>query len=605
MGLGQHTFQQHLSRGDDFCALEERVLFDGAAAATALDTAQDDPGTEAAAEPTAAPPDPVPPAPQPQTGDALTRAAAAMPSAQSDAVFFVDAGLVPGADLVSAIPEAAELVILEADRDGVEQIASVLQGRSGLAAIHILSHGAAGDMQLGSARLDAGSICGTYAETLARIGAALAKDGDLLIYGCDFGQDHSALAALATATGADVAASDDTTGAAGRGGDWNLEVSSGTIGASAIAPLGFDGVLALPEVTVPATAASVAEDSDLILAGVAVGDPDEADQDDLAVTLSVATGTLTLAQTTGLTVTGDGSGALALSGAQDDLNAALSGMIYRPDDDFNGADTLIVTVDDGDAISSDSLRIDISAVNDAPSLSPGSPSVDEGASVTLTVAHFGLSDPDLDATLNPNPQLPKQLLFQLDGATLPASGTIYLDAAPLVAASSFSLQDILDGRLSYRHDNSDVSPGDTDRFAVTVNDGGGSGDIGPVTITVALQPVNQAPSISGGAAVFEGQGSEEEFGNPGTITQSVDVGAGLRITDRDDALADMQIALSNIDTAGDGTLFWDINGDGCSRRARRSAAASALPPASLRRGGCALPITARRWTPIPRGSTSR
>lgn len=65
---------------------------------------------------------------------------------------------------------------------------------------------------------------------LQTIGAALGDDGDLLLYGCDVGagtEGAAFVAALAEATGADVAASDD--GSGGRGGDWDLEISSGSI----------------------------------------------------------------------------------------------------------------------------------------------------------------------------------------------------------------------------------------------------------------------------------------------------------------------------------------------------------------------------------------
>ena len=67
------------------------------------------------------------------------------------------------------------------------------------------------------------------------------------------------------------------------------------------------------------------------------------------MTLSVSNGVLTLAQTTGLTfTTGDGTqdAAVTFRGNQQDIRAALDGLIYRGDLNFNGSDTLQVTVDD-------------------------------------------------------------------------------------------------------------------------------------------------------------------------------------------------------------------------------------------------------------------
>src|SRR6266511_4883597 len=89
----------------------------------------------------------------------------------------------------------------------------------------IVSHGSEGSITLGSTILDQGNVA-SYADALAQIGAALAPDGDIMLYGCDVaggttGQQF--IDALARLTGADVAASTDLTGAAALGGDWTLE----------------------------------------------------------------------------------------------------------------------------------------------------------------------------------------------------------------------------------------------------------------------------------------------------------------------------------------------------------------------------------------------
>jgi hypothetical protein len=82
------------------------------------------------------------------------------------------------------------------------------------------------------------SIESTYADTLSGISDALAENADLLIYGCDFAAGETGAAAaeaFAAATGADVAASTDATGHALRGGDWELEYSTGRIETSGVA----------------------------------------------------------------------------------------------------------------------------------------------------------------------------------------------------------------------------------------------------------------------------------------------------------------------------------------------------------------------------------
>ena len=67
-----------------------------------------------------------------------------------------------------------------------------------------------------------------------------------MIYGCNFGQGDAgedAVATLSELTGADVAASDDLTGAEAKGGDWDLELNVGTVETAALSATAFEGVL--------------------------------------------------------------------------------------------------------------------------------------------------------------------------------------------------------------------------------------------------------------------------------------------------------------------------------------------------------------------------
>ncbi|MBL4615946.1 MAG: DUF4347 domain-containing protein, partial [Magnetovibrio sp.] len=119
-------------------------------------------------------------------------------------------------------------------------------GRSGIDAIHVLSHGNPGEILIGGTRLAVDTMADN-AILLATIGQAMADGGDLLFYGCDVGaggEGTALLSAIAAATGADVAASSDATCAAARDGDWDLEVSAGTIETQIINVPTFDGLLA-------------------------------------------------------------------------------------------------------------------------------------------------------------------------------------------------------------------------------------------------------------------------------------------------------------------------------------------------------------------------
>lgn len=215
-------------------ALEQRFMFDGAGAADAAHAVADGAtATDAAAD----------------TAGALRHALmaeAAPASSQRQEVVFVDSQVANLAELLAGLSGNAEVVILDASKDGLQQMADYLQGRSGLDAIHLLSHGADGTVQLGNVWLASTNLA-EHRAALESIGATLKADGDLMIYGCDVGQGDKGQAfidQLAAITGADVAASVDDTGAAVMGGNWILERSSGSIETSALNVSGYDYLMA-------------------------------------------------------------------------------------------------------------------------------------------------------------------------------------------------------------------------------------------------------------------------------------------------------------------------------------------------------------------------
>lgn len=119
--------------------------------------------------------------------------------------------------------------------DGIAQISQWLnQAEQPIAALHLISHGTAGELELGGTVLDIDALRARAPE-LAGWSAAFTAQADLLIYGCDLAattQGVELIDALASLTGADVAASSDLTGHADLGGDWTLERETGDVEAS-------------------------------------------------------------------------------------------------------------------------------------------------------------------------------------------------------------------------------------------------------------------------------------------------------------------------------------------------------------------------------------
>jgi hypothetical protein len=155
----------------------------------------------------------------------------------------VDAGLPHRDALLQALGAAdsnrqLEVLWLDPRRDGVLQVTSALAARHGLDAVHVVSHGADGSIELGNAPLGSHNVL-AQAASIAGWRHALSEAGDLLFYGCDVAagaNGRNLLHALAALTGAEVAASSDRTGQPRLGGDWILEYRTGRIEADPVIP---------------------------------------------------------------------------------------------------------------------------------------------------------------------------------------------------------------------------------------------------------------------------------------------------------------------------------------------------------------------------------
>ncbi|MCP5092067.1 MAG: DUF4347 domain-containing protein, partial [Gammaproteobacteria bacterium] len=98
-------------------------------------------------------------------------------------------------------------------------------------AIHIISHGSDGSVELGNTSLNAYTLEENNL-SIALWANAFAETGDILIYGCSLAESEvgqGLIDSLSDLTLTDVAASDDLTGHASLGGDWELEYSQGQI----------------------------------------------------------------------------------------------------------------------------------------------------------------------------------------------------------------------------------------------------------------------------------------------------------------------------------------------------------------------------------------
>ena len=163
-----------------------------------------------------------------------------------------------------------------------------------------------------------------------------------------------------------------------------------------------------PVTVVPAAAVTVDEDTQIAIAGISVSDVDAGANGIALVQLTVAHGTLSVSSNAanGLTaagISGNNSANLTLSGTQTAINATLASLGYQGNPNFNGTDTLSVQTSDGGSpalSNSNSVSINVTAVNDAPSIS-GIPAdtVTISNAVATALADFSVSDVDAANTM--------------------------------------------------------------------------------------------------------------------------------------------------------------------------------------------------------------
>lgn len=242
------------------------------------------------------------------------------------------------------------------------------------------------------------------------------------------------------------------------------------------------------------------EDEPFVIQGLQVKDVD-AGNGIMEVRLSVEHGTLTLPDGSGVTLTGNGTGDVVLTGTLADLNALLSsGVSYQGNPDFHGNDALTMVTDDrgntgsGGALSdTDVLPIEVQAVNDAPvNQLPTTPQVaQEDQPFTI----HGLQVSDVDAGNSPLSVTLSVLHGTLElaagsGVTVSGSGSNTL----VLSGSQDAINALLSGGVTYQGEQDFNGQ---DALTMVTNDLGSTGSGGPLSDTdvlpIEVAPVNDAP----------------------------------------------------------------------------------------------------------------
>jgi len=134
-------------------------------------------------------------------------------------------------EFIRGVQSGTEVILLDRTRDGIKQITEILAQRSSITSLHIVSHGRQAAVEIGSTELNIDNL-ETYSSQLHKWGKALNESGSILLYGCNVAAGESGIQfihKLSELTGANIAASNNLTGSAALGGDWELEITTGQI----------------------------------------------------------------------------------------------------------------------------------------------------------------------------------------------------------------------------------------------------------------------------------------------------------------------------------------------------------------------------------------
>jgi len=136
------------------------------------------------------------------------------PNDHVNAVYFIDSSLPDLATLQAGLPQSADIHLLNAQQDGLQQIAAALENRTDITALHLITHGAPGQLFLGHSAVDREMLRNARTEMEA-IANAMRENGELLIYGCEVAagkEGRAFVQALRDTTGLRVAAASHKVG---------------------------------------------------------------------------------------------------------------------------------------------------------------------------------------------------------------------------------------------------------------------------------------------------------------------------------------------------------------------------------------------------------
>ena len=255
---------------------------------------------------------------------------------------------------------------------------------------------------------------------------------------------------------------------------------------------------------------------------------------------------LTLAGTAGLTVSGNGTGTVTVTGSLANINTALNGLVFAPTGNFNGAANITVATSDlgntgsgGALTDSDSVAITVNAVNDAPvNTVPAAQTMSEDGTLTFSAANGNaISIADVDAGSSN-----VQVTLTATNGVLTLAGTAGLTVSGngtgtvTVTGSQANINTALNGLLFAPTGNFNGAA----NITVATSDLGNTGSGGALTdsdsVAITVNAVNDAPVNTVPSA--------QTMSEDGSLTFSTANGNAISIADVDAGSSNVQVTLT-------------------------------------------------------------
>jgi VCBS repeat-containing protein len=262
----------------------------------------------------------------------------------------------------------------------------------------------------------------------------------------------------------------------------------------------------------------------------------------LRTTLTATQGTLVLGNTQSgarIIAGADSSASITLSGTAAQINSAISGLVYKPNTNYNGSAALIVTTSDGMLSNTQTIKLTVTPVNDTPATTIGrkSETFDEDTTLVFsTTAGNAIKVADVDSAYLTTTVSASQgtLVMGSQNSEVDITGGADSSASITISGTAEQINIALEG-LAY---TPDANYNGTAVLSVTTSHGALRST---QNIDLTIAPVNDSPVITIGRAwEVSDEDKPQMFGD---ATKNA-----ITVTDVDDT------ALTTTLTVSEGTL---------------------------------------------------